>query len=92
MPLELNCTPELGHLRSTVRRFVRDRLEPIALAIDATGLRLLDDFRKEAKLDPLAKKTTWLDSAEFLGLGAAAENRIDLVRTGLQSEVRMGRP
>ena len=37
MPLELNCTPELGHLRSTVRRFVRDRLEPIALAIDATG-------------------------------------------------------
>lgn len=62
------------------------------VAIDATGLRLLDDFRKEAKLDPLAKKTTWLDSAEFLGLGAAAENRIDLVRTGLQSEVRMGRP
>lgn len=37
MPLELNCTPELGHLRSSVRRFVRDRLEPIALAIDATG-------------------------------------------------------
>ena len=37
MPLELNCTPELGHLRSTVRRFVRDRLEPIALAIDANG-------------------------------------------------------
>ncbi|MEY4300030.1 MAG: hypothetical protein RIR25_1266 [Verrucomicrobiota bacterium] len=62
------------------------------VAIDATGLRLLDDFRKEAKLDPLAKKTTWLDSAEFLGLGAAAENRIDLVRTGLQGEVRMSRP
>lgn len=62
------------------------------VAIDAIGLRLLDDFRKEAKLESLAKRTPWLESAEFLGLGAAAENRIDLLRTGLQGEVQMGRP
>lgn len=61
--------------------------DPVAL--DATGMRLLDDFRKEAKLDPLAKKTKWLDSAEFLGLGRAADEMIELVRTGLESEVRM---
>ncbi len=37
MSLDLNCTPELGQLRSAVRRFVGERLEPIAQAIDATG-------------------------------------------------------
>lgn len=37
MSLDLNCTPELGQLRSAVRRFVAERLEPIAQAIDATG-------------------------------------------------------
>lgn len=62
------------------------------VAIDAVGLRLLDDFRKEVKLESLAKRTPWLESAEFLGLGVSAENRIDLLRTGLQGEVRMGRP
>ena len=37
MSLDLNCTPELGQLRSAVRRFVGERLDPIAQAIDATG-------------------------------------------------------
>lgn len=59
------------------------------VAIDATGMRLLDDFRKDAKLDPLAKKAGWLQSAQALGLGRAGEGEIELVRTGLQSEVRM---
>jgi len=61
--------------------------DPVAL--DATGMRLLDDFRKEAKLDPLSEKTKWLESAEVIGLGQAADEKIDLVRTGLEGEVRM---
>lgn len=61
--------------------------DPVAL--DATGMRLLDDFRKEAKFDPIAKKTKWPESAELLGLGNAADERIALVRTGLEGEVRM---
>ena len=61
--------------------------DPVAL--DATGMRLLDDFRKEAKLDPLSEKTKWLESAEILGLGRAADEKIELVRTGLEGEVRM---
>ena len=61
--------------------------DPVAL--DATGMRLLDDFRKEAKLDPLSEKTKWLESAEVLGVGRAADAKIELVRTGLEGEVRM---
>ncbi len=59
------------------------------VAIDATGMRLLDDFRKDAKLPALSKITRWLESAELIGLGRAADERIDLVRTGLEGEVRM---
>jgi uncharacterized protein (DUF362 family) len=59
------------------------------VAIDATGMRLLDDFRKDAKLPALSKITRWLDSAEALGVGRAAETHIELVRTGLEGEVRM---
>lgn len=61
--------------------------DPVAL--DATGMRLLDDFRKEAKLDPLSEKTKWLESAEVIGLGRAADANIELMRTGLEGEVRM---
>ena len=61
--------------------------DPVAL--DATGMRLLDDFRKDAKLDPLSEKSKWLESAEILGLGQAADGKIELVRTGLEGEVRM---
>ena len=59
------------------------------VAIDATGMRLLDDFRKDAKLPVLSKITRWLDSAEVLGLGRADDAQIELVRTGLEGEVRM---
>jgi uncharacterized protein (DUF362 family) len=61
--------------------------DPVAL--DATGMRLLDDFRKDAKLDMLSKKTKWLESAEILGLGKAADEAIGLDRTGLEGEVRL---
>jgi uncharacterized protein (DUF362 family) len=59
------------------------------VAIDATGMRLLDDFRKDARLPALSKITRWLDSAEVLGLGRADDAQIELVRTGLEGEVRM---
>ena len=59
------------------------------VAIDATGMRLLDDFRKDAKFPALSKITRWLDSAEVLGLGRADDAQIELVRTGLEGEVRM---
>jgi uncharacterized protein (DUF362 family) len=59
------------------------------VAIDATGMRLLDDFRKDARLPALSKITRWLDSAEALGLGRADDAQIELVRTGLEGEVRM---
>lgn len=62
------------------------------VAIDATGLRLIDDFRKDADLPPLSKIIRWLESAELLGLGFASEDKIKTVRTGLEGEVRLNRP
>ena len=62
------------------------------VAVDATALRLLDDFRKEAGMPLLRKKVRWPATAEMLGLGTAAEERIELVRTGLESEVRWSQP
>lgn len=63
-----------------------------AVAVDATALRLLDDFRKEAGMPLWEKKVRWPATAEMLGLGTAAEDRIELIRTGLESEVRWGQP
>ena len=37
MSPDLNCTPETAEMRPAVRRFVSERLEPIARQIDATG-------------------------------------------------------
>ena len=62
------------------------------VAVDATALRLLDDFRKEAGMPLLREKVRWPATAEMLGLGTAAEERIELVRTGLESEVRWSQP
>lgn len=62
------------------------------VAIDATGLRLLDDFRKDAGMPLLAKTTKWLESAELLGLGFSSEDKIRIVRTGLEGEVRLNQP
>jgi uncharacterized protein (DUF362 family) len=65
-------------------------LDPVAL--DATGLRLLDDFRSEAGMPLWEKKVRWPATAEILGIGTAAEDRIELIRTGLEGEVRWGPP
>lgn len=64
--------------------------DPVAL--DATALRLLDDFRKEARMPLMAGRVGWPESAEVLGLGFASEKHIELLRTGLESEVRLNEP
>lgn len=35
--MELNCTAELAEMRPSIRRFVTERMEPLARRIDATG-------------------------------------------------------
>lgn len=50
--------------------------DPVAL--DATALRKIDEWRKLAKLPPLAKKGEWLEGAAQMGLGNAAESAITL--------------
>jgi hypothetical protein len=52
--------------------------DPVAL--DATALRKIDEWRKLAKLPPLAKRGAWLDDAAAMGLGNAAETAIALER------------
>ena len=49
-----------------------------ALALDANASRLIDGWRKEAKLPPLASRVAWLQLGEQMGLGHAAENKIIL--------------
>lgn len=61
--------------------------DPVAL--DTIGVRVIDDFRKEAKFDPVSKMATWLESAQTLGLGRASESEIEIIRTGLEGEVHM---
>jgi uncharacterized protein (DUF362 family) len=51
--------------------------DPVAL--DATSSRLIEGWRKEAKLPSIARKVTWLAVAEQLQLGVADENRIKLL-------------
>ncbi len=64
--------------------------DPVAL--DATGLRLLDGYREQAGMPLLAKRATWLESAEYLGLGTARAAGIDLKRAAVESEVRWAQP
>ena len=40
----------------------------------------------------LEKKVRWPATAEMLGVGTAAEERIELIRTGLENEVRWSNP
>lgn len=62
------------------------------VAIDATGRRLLDNFRREAGFPPLEKYTHWLDSAELMGMGFAAWEKIKMIRAGSSGEVRWLQP
>ena len=50
--------------------------DPVAL--DATALRLIEGWRKEARLPPVGARADWLQMAEQMGLGNAAESRIVL--------------
>jgi uncharacterized protein (DUF362 family) len=50
--------------------------DPVAL--DATALRLIESWRKEAKLPPIGRRAAWLKTAEEMGLGAFADERITL--------------
>jgi hypothetical protein len=50
--------------------------DPVAL--DATALRALEGWRKEAKLPPIGSKAEWLRLAEELGLGQFGEQSIVL--------------
>jgi uncharacterized protein (DUF362 family) len=54
--------------------------DPVAL--DALGLRKIEEWRKPAKLTPVAKRADWLESAEQLGLGNFAAERIVLLPVG----------
>jgi uncharacterized protein (DUF362 family) len=51
-----------------------------AVAIDATALRLIDAWRKDARLPPLADRAKYLQTAAAMGLGNYGEDRIALVR------------
>ena len=48
--------------------------DPVAL--DAHALRLIEGWRKEAKLPPIGKRAAWLESAAESGLGNFAEGKI----------------
>ncbi len=48
--------------------------DPVAL--DAHALRLIEGWRKEAKLPPIGKRAAWLESAAQAGLGNFAEGKI----------------
>lgn len=51
--------------------------DPVAL--DALAARKIDEWRKLAKLPPIARRTEWLHLAEQMGLGEASEDRLKLV-------------
>ena len=47
-----------------------------ALALDANAFRLIDGWRKDAKLPSIARRAEWLETGEQMGLGHYAENKI----------------
>ncbi len=51
--------------------------DPVAL--DALAARKIDEWRKMAKLPPIASRTEWLKVAEQSGLGESSESRLKLV-------------
>ena len=52
------------------------------VALDATAYRLIEGWRKQAKLPPIAKRVEWLEGGEPMGLGHFAENKIILRAVG----------
>jgi uncharacterized protein (DUF362 family) len=49
------------------------------VAIDATALRLIEGWRKEAKLPPLAERAKYLQTAAEMGLGCYQEDQVEMV-------------
>lgn len=49
-------------------------------SLDAHAYRLIEGWRKQAKLPSIAKRVEWLEDGEALGLGDFAENKI-VIRT-----------
>lgn len=54
--------------------------DPVAL--DALATRKIDEWRKLAKLPPIAPRTEWLKTAEQMGLGESSEERLKLITVG----------
>ena len=52
------------------------------LSLDAHAFRLIEGWRKEAKLPSIAKRAEWLESGEEMGFGQFAESRIVLKNVG----------
>ena len=51
--------------------------DPVAL--DALAARKIDEWRKLAKLPPIAARTEWLKTAEQMGFGESSEARLKLI-------------
>jgi uncharacterized protein (DUF362 family) len=54
------------------------------VAIDAIALRLIEDARKASKMPSIKPMTAYLGAAAELGLGEAAESRIQTIRVGVE--------
>ncbi|MDD5200180.1 MAG: DUF362 domain-containing protein [Terrimicrobiaceae bacterium] len=52
------------------------------VAIDATAIRLIDEYRRANKLPPIAPVAGHVETAASMGLGNSAEDAIDQVRVG----------
>jgi uncharacterized protein (DUF362 family) len=52
------------------------------VAIDSTALRLIDTWRKQARLPPLTERAKYLQTAAGLGLGSYSEDQIALIKEG----------
>ena len=60
------------------------------VAIDATGVKLLNENRAPSKLPPLDSMTKWLESASTIGIGKYEDNDIDLIRVGVRNSPNVG--
>ena len=56
--------------------------DPVAL--DAHALRLLEGWRKDARLPPIGRRAAWIEDAAQAGLGNFAEDKIALRPVGVQ--------
>jgi uncharacterized protein (DUF362 family) len=54
------------------------------VAIDAIALRLIEEARKASKMPSIKPMTAYLGAAAELGLGEAAESRIQTIRVGVE--------